>query len=79
MEDLFSWGEEGPVEFLTRIKEHTGWTIKHLKYGQYTFNEDPLGLVFWWDDLFGFTITVPDWDRLQDALDFLKPFLNDGV
>lgn len=76
-EDLYSWGYEGPLEFTLRIKEKTGWTITKLEHGQYRFAEDPLQLVYWWDDLFGFTITIPDWDKLPEAKAFLKEYTED--
>jgi len=69
------WSDEkddGPVEFLLRIKEENNWNIKKVEPFGYQFIEDELEMEFLWDDLFGFTIQIKDWYMLGKVLDFLK-------
>ena len=65
----------GPVEFLLRIKEKTGWAIKKAGFLQYAFEEDPLQLIFQMDDLFGFVI-VTNKENLENAISFLQQYID---
>ena len=69
---LYLWENEGPVEFMLRISDLYGWHAEKTKSGQYTFKEDPMCLVYWWDDLFGFTAELKNWDWLQEAISFIE-------
>ena len=57
--------EDGPVEFIQRIKEENGWTVIDLGMGRYSFAEDKSKMVFQWDDLFGFVIVVDSEKKLK--------------
>lgn len=73
-----TWSDErdnGSVEFLLRIKEENNWSIKNVEPFKYQFIEDELEMVFQWDDLFGFTIQIKEWNMLGRVLDFLKSYV----
>ncbi len=67
------WEYDGPVEFLRRIIEKTGWTIQATEMG-YTFVEDPLHLEYQFDDLFGFTVGYQNEKGFDGAIKFLMQF-----
>lgn len=72
--DLFQLFEgTGPVEFIYRIMDDTGWKVKDNDDGYY-FEEDPLKLVFQVDDLFGFTIAYQNELNIKDAMQFLEKY-----
>lgn len=63
---------EGPIEFLLRIVDRCGWTIVEVGIQQYAFREDPLGLKYQFDDIFGFIVEYKKKADLQNALAFLE-------
>lgn len=67
------WEYDGPVEFLKRIIDKTGWTIQPTEMG-YVFAEDPLQLEYQFDDLFGFTVEYPNEWALEETMKFLMQF-----
>ena len=72
-----AWDEDkdtGPIEYILRIKEQNQWDIEKVKDLQYRFEQDELGTIFQWDDLFGFVAVIKDWDRLNEVLDFLSVY-----
>lgn len=71
---LFTYNDGvGPSEFLWRINDKKGWKIVQDGFG-YRFVCDKLEMVFWWDDLFGFTVSVKKWRRHKKVIKFLKDF-----
>ena len=72
-----AWADDadsGPVEFLLRIRDRTGWTIRKADASGVRFAGDPLALVFRWDDLLGFTAEIPDPANADAARRFLSAF-----
>ncbi len=74
-----SWADDdekyiGPVELLLRIKEKNNWTIKKGGLLQYSFEEDPLQMVFQMDDLFGFVI-IAHKENLEKTISFLEEYM----
>ncbi|MGN0655426.1 MAG: hypothetical protein ACI4KR_01400 [Ruminiclostridium sp.] len=78
---LFDYSQEdnfaGQVEFLLHIKEKYNWNIEEAEPFGYQFVEDNLKMVFHWDDLFGFTVSVEDWQKSDKVLNFLREFTNE--
>ena len=78
--DVFDWSSEnsntGPLELLLRIRDKTGWTIEEVGPTQYKFMEDSLGLIYQWDDLFGFVIIAQSLNHLYPAKRFLGDYFN---
>jgi len=64
---------DGPVEFLKRIIDKTGWTIQPTEMG-YVFAEDPLQLEYQFDDLFGLTVEYLNEWALEETMKFLMQF-----
>lgn len=64
----------GPVEFLLRIKDKMKWNIREVGHFSYQFIEDELKMTFQWDDLFGFTVAIKDWKRINEALKCLQEY-----
>lgn len=57
--------DDGPMEFILRVKDKYNWTVIEVGELQYSFIEDKLNLIFQWDDLFGFVIVVDDIDKVE--------------
>lgn len=78
-ENVFDpWSDEiddGPIEFIERIKERNQWDIEKVGRLQYRFIQDTIGMVFQWDDLFGLVVVVEDRDRLGEVLQFLGEYM----
>ena len=64
----------GAHELYRRIIDATGWEMVRLGFNKHRFIEDPLKLVFWADDKYGFTVILDDWKKLDKAIKFLKQF-----
>ena len=78
-EKVFDWSDEeesnGPIEFILRIKDANGWHVEEVGDGQFRFKEDNLGMVFQWDDLFGFVVIVEDLSRVDEVMEFMKNYM----
>ena len=65
-----------PDEFVALVKEYQsyllGKIIKISNDGQYGIDNDPLKLVFQWDDLFGIVVIIPIETELMIALKALQ-------
>ena len=75
-----SWADDeekycGPVEFILRIKDKNNWTIKKVGLLQYSFEEDPLQMVFQMDDLMGFVI-IAHKENLEKTISFLGEYMD---
>ena len=66
--------DAGPVEFILRIKDRTQWDIEKVGDLQYRFKQDDIGLIFQWDDLFGFVVVIDNWNRVDEAVRFLSDY-----
>lgn len=78
--DVFDWtsddSDTGPIELLLRIKDRTHWNLEEIGDRQYRFKEDSLGLIFQWDDLFGFVVIIQNNEHYQSAVSFLEKYFN---
>ena len=76
---LFDWsdyeGYSGPVEFILRIKEANQWFVDKAGDVQYRFEQDNIGMVFQWDDLFGFVVIVRNRNRVDEVIEFLNRYM----
>lgn len=64
--------ERGALEFILRVKDKTGWDIEKVGDWQYRFKQDELGIIYQWDDLFGFVILYKDASVLNKTLEFIE-------
>ncbi len=78
-ESVFDWSDDerdnGPVEFILRIRDANRWIVDKVGDGQYRFRQDDLSMVFQWDDLFGFVVSVEDWSRVDEVIVFLNQYM----
>ncbi len=68
--------DAGPLELILRIKERNHWDAENVGMQQYCFRQDEIGMVFQWDDLFGFVVIIEDWNRLDEAVHFLNGYFD---
>lgn len=72
------WSEEnndGPCEFMDRIKERNHWDIVKVGRLEYRFKQDTIGMIIQWDDLFGLVVTLDDREKLDEAVQFLNEYM----
>ena len=73
-----TWSElkdDGPIELLLRIKEQNQWELEEVDWLQYRFKQDDIGMIFQWDDLFGLVVIIDNWNKIEEAIVFLKKYM----
>lgn len=74
---LDAWDDEkddGPTEFILRIKEDNNWNVEKMGEMRYRFKQDDFEMIFQWDDLFGFVVSVEDESKLNATVQFIKQY-----
>lgn len=66
--DIYSF-----ILFLNTYRDSiSGKILKYSEYTQYIVDNDELGLIFQWDDLFGNTVVIPENTDLKKTINKLQ-------